>query len=140
MGRAETVERIKDFEDLFDVVTEALESNDLKKVALFITAFYDDRIAPYIAALQLTPDLAKKLAEGLAPLAVAVLKGVNAVRSDKEFQSELEKSDGLIAKTRFVKFHAYKSVGFSTSEAFQLVLHDAANSFRFPDINISAPK
>ncbi len=98
---------------------------DPKKALNDLLTALELRFKPLLAML---PEVSKRLGTDVAPTIAGVFELGIAIMSDRAVLASRERLDELITSQRIKMLKRYQKAGFTRSEAFQLVLQNAAKN------------
>lgn len=110
---------------------------DLRKVLPDAYAKMVENLGPILRA---TPSLSGPVSKDLAPVVCALMDVGSNVGNSAAFGEAHGKIAKARAAARMRSLKAYKAAGFSSTQAFQLVLQDASQKFTPPKIETSQSK
>lgn len=133
-----------DLDQIFSLLaslTEGEENLSDAKVRTLLRTAYTQLTGKYGPIVRAAPALSVPIAKDLAPIIAALIDVASGVGDTVEFKRAVAKFARVRAEHRMVLLKAYKNVGFSGAEAFQLVLQDASrHGLSMPNMSGSSSK
>jgi hypothetical protein len=114
---------------LFKMLGEMLEGKTElsdKDLAAVCAGLYADFAKDYSPFLRMAPGLAGPVSKDLTPIVVALFQMFANILKSAELKKASKDYAKAKAELRKISMEAYVAAGFTRQQAFQLVLHDAA--------------
>ena len=114
-----------DLNGIAETIAEKLMSGDLKSKD--IQALYDSVVDPYRPLLAKLPGLTGMVGKDLGPVIASVAAVFIEAFKSEAVQKVGNEFDKLRANTRMDTLKAYQAAGFTSDQAFQLLMQDVTN-------------